>query len=154
MSDATIGLIRDLTERLGAMAAEFGDRVAALPQDGDAAADDRSEEALTRRAKQALAERKARRRFFPGELFHEPAWDMLIGLFITRADPQPIHVKVLATFADAPVTTSQRWIDQLFRLGLVTRTIDPVDRRRIEVALSEAGIVAMIAYLSALPPVV
>jgi len=48
------------------------------------------------------------------------------------------------------VTTSQRWIDHLAKLGLVTRVVDPTDRRRIEVTLSQTGLEAIDGYLKAI----
>lgn len=148
MTDAIVDLIKDLATRLGAVADEFGERADAMET---VLADQLDDAALTKRARQLLADRRARRACFPPDLFHEPAWDMLIGLFVARFDPRPVNVKALATYADAPITTCQRWIEHLFRLGLVTRTVDPQDRRRVEVALSERGLTAMTAYLSGLP---
>ena len=61
-----------------------------------------------------------------------------------------MNVKTLVASADAPVTTSQRWIDHLAKLRLVDRITDPADRRRIEVSLSLLGAEAIEGYLSAL----
>ena len=61
-----------------------------------------------------------------------------------------MNVKTLVSAADAPVTTSQRWIDHLAKLGLVTRVVDPTDRRRIEVTLSQTGLEAIDGYLKAI----
>ena len=45
------------------------------------------------------------------------------------------------------MTTSQRWIDHLHKLKLIDRVIDPIDRRRMEISLSDNGFVAVTAYL-------
>lgn len=154
MADAIVDLIKDLAARLGAVADEFNERAVAMAPMADASSTNASSANagdLIRRARQLLADRRARRACFPADLFHEPAWEMLVGLFAAQEDPRPVNVKALATYADAPITTCQRWIDHLCRLGLITRTTDPQDRRRIEVALSETGRAAMTAYLAGLP---
>jgi len=97
-----------------------------------------------------LAERRLRRRFLPSELFHEPAWDMMLALFVSRDERQPMNIKALVSMSDAPVTTSQRWIEHLHKLRLIDRVIDPTDRRRVEISLSYDGEQAMRGYLRAL----
>ncbi len=61
-----------------------------------------------------------------------------------------MNVKTLVASAHAPVTTSQRWIDHLHKLKLIDRVIDPIDRRRIELSLSDSGYTAVTAYLKRL----
>lgn len=149
MSNETVlSLINDLTETLSTVAAEFNDRVsrAARP---DASNEEPSQTALTRYANSLLAERRIRRHFLPAELFQEPAWDMLLALFAAREERLAMNVKTLVSFSDAPATTSQRWIDHLHKLNLINRVADPVDRRRIEISLSDNGNQAMSAYLRA-----
>lgn len=150
--EAVVALIRDLTTRLSAVAAEFSGRAeqAAFPasQSDTPPADQRDRRALAARL---LDERRARRDFLPEELFHEPAWDMLLALYLAHVDRRTLNVKTLVACAEAPVTTSQRWIDHLDRLGLVSRATDQLDRRRIEVSLTQAGQDALEAYLRATP---
>jgi DNA-binding MarR family transcriptional regulator len=109
-----------------------------------------NEAALVDHANVVLAERRMRRQFLPAELFHEPAWDMLLALFAARDDRMPMNIKALVSMSDAPVTTSQRWIEHLHKLKLIDRVIDPTDRRRVEISLSHAGDQQMKAYLRAL----
>ena len=133
------------------MSEEFTERASRVVdehQDDPAAAI--SEQMLVTQARDLLAQRKMRRRFLPAELFHEPAWDMLIALFIAHNDTRPTNVKALVAMADAPVTTSQRWIEHLHKLKLIDRVNDPADRRRIEISLSHSGYEAITAYLTAI----
>jgi DNA-binding MarR family transcriptional regulator len=141
-------LVKDLTTQLSAIAIEFGnraDRLATGEETGDAigAAQPDPREL----AKQLLAQRMARFDHFPAELFHEPAWDMLLALFVAHEERRTMNVKTLVASAHAPVTTSQRWIDHLHKLKLIDRVIDPIDRRRMEISLSDNGFVAVTAYL-------
>lgn len=101
-------------------------------------------------AQRLIDERTIRRRFLSDDLFHEPAWDMLLALYVAQHGQRVMNVKTLVRASQAPITTSQRWIDHLATLGLVTRVTDPADRRRIEVSLSETGLRALEEYLRAL----
>lgn len=150
MADETVvALIRDLTAKLSAVAEEFTGRAERVTGDAEArpTRDQADRLALVRLL---LAQRRRRRDFLPEELFHEPAWDMLLSLYLAWHEGQTMNVKTLVGTSDAPVTTSQRWIDHLAKLNLVTRVVDPADRRRIEVTLSGSGLQAIDDYLTAL----
>lgn len=142
-------LVKDLTSRLSDIATEFSRRaenVAALP--AATSPPPQGDEQLVAKARSLLAERRIRARFLPAELFHEPAWDMLLALFVAQHERRVMNVKTLVGHSEAPATTSQRWIDHLAKLGLIDRVVDMVDRRRIEVQLSESGDSAMRALLA------
>lgn len=152
--ESVIALIRDLTSRLSAVATEFGDRAerAVSAEAGTTevavgvAAPPPSRRTL---AERLIAERRARRTYFAPDLFHEPAWDMLLALYIANEEGRILNVKALVGSSDAPVTTSQRWIDHLHKLRLIDRVGDPDDRRRVEISLSDTGLVAIERYLDA-----
>jgi DNA-binding MarR family transcriptional regulator len=148
--ESIAGLVKDLTTQLSAIAVEFGTRADRLA--GAAGGTGEAQAVVTplngrELAKQLLAQRQARFDHFPAELFHEPAWDMLLALFVAHEERRTMNVKTLVGSAHAPVTTSQRWIDHLHKLKLIDRVIDPVDRRRMEISLSDAGYAAITAYL-------
>ena len=148
-NESVVDLIKDLTAKLSAVAEEFNGRVAHAAE-VEPEGDEPSDAALVAHAEAVLTERRLRRDYLPGELFHEPAWDMLLALFVARDDRQPMNIKALVSMSDAPVTTSQRWIEHLHKLKLIDRVIDPADRRRVEISLSHAGDQAMRAYLRGL----
>jgi len=153
MKDSFEELVRDLSAQLAGMATAFGERVQQISGNEDANPDAAPGDAPDPRAMQAMCramreQRKRRLSYFPAEIFHEPSWDMLLMLYIARVDDRVLYVKTLVLAADAPITTSQRWIDHLAKLKLVVRTEDPADRRRIHVMLSDAGCAAMEKYLS------
>jgi hypothetical protein len=143
-------LVQDLTVSLSGLAEEYGRRAAAVAQ-GDAppAMEEDPQARLVRVAQLLVEQRRLRSRHLPGELFHEPAWDMLLALFIGQHERRTMNVKTLVSYSDAPATTSQRWIDHLHKLGLIDRITDMVDRRRVEIQLSEAGEDALRQYLRA-----
>ena len=148
-NEAVVELITDLTKTLSAVAAEFNDRVSKAAEP-ERPIDEPGGSALMEQAKLVLAQRRLRRQFLPDELFHEPAWDMLLALFIARDERLPMNIKTLVSLSDAPVTTSQRWIEHLHKLKLINRVTDFADRRRAEISLSQTGDRAMSAYLHAL----
>jgi len=148
-NESVVDLIKDLTAKLSAVAEEFNGRVAHAADPAPTGTEP-SETDLVEQAQAVLAERRLRRRFLPAELFHEPAWDMMLALFVSRDERQPMNIKALVSMSDAPVTTSQRWIEHLHKLRLIDRVIDPTDRRRVEISLSYDGEQAMRGYLRAL----
>ncbi|SFP56295.1 hypothetical protein [Sphingomonas rubra] len=151
MADETVvTLIKDLTAKLSAVAEEFTTRAEQIGYPETAVSSTRDQSARLAMVRTLLDQRRQRRDFLPEELFHEPAWDMLLALYLAWHEGRTMNVKTLVSNSEAPVTTSQRWIDHLAKLALVTRVVDPADRRRIEVTLSESGLQAIDAYLTAL----
>ncbi len=146
-NESIAGLVKDLSAQLSAIAVEFGSRADRLVDGDEERGTDEAPLDPRDLAKQLLAQRMARFDHFPAELFHEPAWDMLLALFVAHEDRQTMNVKTLVASAHAPVTTSQRWIDHLHKLKLIDRVIDPIDRRRMEISLSDSGLTAVTAYL-------
>lgn len=149
-NDRIVGLMKELTAKLQGVAEEFNGRLATMVEPAEKMAGGAlSPAGLIVRANALMAERRLRRQHLPSELFHEPAWDMLLALFVAQDDPQPMNIKALVAMADAPVTTSQRWIEHLYKLRLIDRVIDPADRRRVEISLSATGRDAVSNYLQA-----
>lgn len=145
------GLVKELTDQLASIAQSFGTRADVLLSAPPASSGSAGVAIHpVHMARSLLAQRAARLDHFPADLFHEPAWDMLLALYIAHEEGRIMNVKSLVSSAHAPVTTSQRWIDHLFKLGLVDRVVDPIDRRRIEVSLSQSGYRALETYLAAL----
>lgn len=91
--------------------------------------------------------RQARERFLPAELFGDPAWDMLLDLFVARLEERAVSVSSLCIAARVPTTTALRWIRTLCDAGLFERRNDPADARRAFVSLSPDAAAAMAAYL-------
>lgn len=94
---------------------------------------------LASAAKSLYAARRLRDRHLHGELFGEPAWDMLLDLFIRGVDGKRTSVTSLAVASGVPPTTALRWIGTLQDAGLVVREEAEHDRRVAYLALSAAG---------------
>lgn len=94
--------------------------------------------------------RRLRARFFDGDLFADPAWDMLLDLAAARLEGAPVAVSSLCIAAAVPPTTALRWIRMMSEQGLFVRTADPMDGRRVYIELSDHVAQAMGAYLASL----
>jgi hypothetical protein len=91
--------------------------------------------------------RRLRDHFFRGELFADPAWDMLLDLMAARVEGQRVAVSSLCIAAAVPPTTALRWIKTLCDQGLFVRVADPEDGRRVFIELSPDTATMMEAYL-------
>ncbi|MDJ0976922.1 MAG: MarR family transcriptional regulator [Erythrobacter sp.] len=96
--------------------------------------------------RQMIAGRQARARFFDGELFADPAWDMLLDLTAAHAEEAKVSVTSLCIAAGVPATTALRWLKQMVECGIFERVADETDRRRAFIELSEESRNAMARY--------
>jgi hypothetical protein len=92
--------------------------------------------------------RRMRDAYFSGELFADPAWDMLLDLMAARLEGEKVAVSSLCIAAAVPATTALRWIKAMCDNGLFERHADPLDGRRIFIGLSQGAANAMTAYLN------
>lgn len=102
--------------------------------------------AMLDRTAQDYVNRRQRRRYFPVELFAEPAWDLLLDLFQARLEEKMITVTSACIAADVPPTTALRWLGVLEQHGLVERSRNLSDQRSIWVRLTDSGMAAMVQY--------
>jgi DNA-binding MarR family transcriptional regulator len=94
--------------------------------------------------------RAQRQGFFGTDLFADPAWDVLLELYACELAQHRISVSKLCFAVGVPTTTVIRWLALLDRHGLVQRDEDLMDRRRVWVSLSAAGLEKMQNYFQSL----
>jgi len=100
-------------------------------------------------ARATYAKRRKRSAIFGDpELFGEPAWDILLDLYIAQAEEKPVSVSSACIGSASPPTTGLRWLGVLAEQGLIEREHDPEDQRRVLVHLTEKGLGAMDEYFS------
>lgn len=103
------------------------------------------------RVRRIARARSGREKFFRAQLFADPAWDILLDLYATHLGGGRVSISSLCVAASVPATTALRWINALEHEGLVIRSNDPTDGRRIFAYLSPAGVEAMDKYFDWLP---
>lgn len=100
-------------------------------------------------ARQKYDDRRRRTKIFQSEeLFGEPAWDILLDLFIAAKERRRVSVTSACIGSAVPSTTALRWIAILEKQGLLMREADPGDARRVYVKLSARGYAAMLEYFA------
>ena len=97
-----------------------------------------------------IAARRLRARFLDGELFADPAWDMLLDLAAARVEHTRVSVTSLCIASGVPPTTALRWIGQMTEAGLFERVEDDTDRRRAFIRLSDKAADGMARYFAEL----
>jgi hypothetical protein len=93
--------------------------------------------------------RRMRERYFPSDLFADPAWDMMLDLMAARLEGQKVAVSSLCIAAAVPPTTALRWIKTLTDHGILVRSADPQDGRRVYIGLSDKAAAGLESYLRA-----
>ena len=77
----------------------------------------------------------------------EPAWDIILDLFINRALGRRVAVNAACVASRAPSTTALRHIRLLCDSGMVRRVPDSQDRRRLWLELTDKTVKAMEDHL-------
>ena len=83
--------------------------------------------------------RRKRDRTFKQGLFSDPAWDILLDLYISERHKKEIYVTSACLAAGVPASTGLRWITVLIQNGYVERREDQADARRSLLSLTPLG---------------
>ncbi len=115
---------------------------APIPGSADAANHDEGrpwghgEQALASAARHYLKQRRRRDALFPKCHFADPAWDLLLDLYVAGVEGRPVPVSSACIAAAVAASTALRWIGVLEKAGLVRRIADRQDGRRAFLTLS------------------
>jgi DNA-binding MarR family transcriptional regulator len=99
-----------------------------------------------RLARQVLDERTMRIAHFPGGIFGETAWDILLVLFSKENHLNMIAADIAAELNTA-LTSTVRWIHYLEQQSFIQIRLDPLDARREIVELTPEGMRTVSAYV-------
>jgi len=106
------------------------------PRGGEPSGEKGHREKLVAAARHYLRCRRKREAGFPPRLFADPAWDVLLDLFACASEGKAVTVTDACIAANVPTTTALRSISKLEDCGLLRRSTDPCDGRRIHLKLS------------------
>jgi len=99
-------------------------------------------------AVQMLRARVLRQRLLRDLPGSDPAWDMVLDLYVAEGVGRPVSVSDLALAAAVPRSTGLRWVALLVEEGHLERECDPHDGRRSFVKLSEHTRAVLDRYLA------
>ena len=142
-------LFHPLADELMAIAARLRRAAEGAPPAADAESPSQMRPPRSARGTLALARktyalrRKRAAIFGNPDLFGEPAWDILLDLFIAAGEVKSVSVSSACIGSAAPATTGLRWLRVLADEGLVVRENDQEDHRRVMVRLTPTGHAAM-----------
>ncbi|MFC0202824.1 MarR family transcriptional regulator [Novosphingobium soli] len=105
------------------------------------------ERLLVEGARQLLQARKKIASLAPKGLFRDPAWDMMLELFISGEEGGILYVKQIMIASGESTAAAMRRIDRLHEADFIERIQDPLDHRRVIVRLTERGRQAMVTML-------
>lgn len=151
-SDQNAARLRQLSDEVGRIAATLA-RLSANPPAPAARAPEppKAEEIpdiSPDTVRSVIRARRLRARFFPEDLFADPAWDMLLDLLQAEIAQLRVPVSSLCIAAAVPATTALRWLKTLVAQGLFVRRADPHDGRRVFVELAPATSQALRRYFA------
>lgn len=133
--------IRQLTKRLADLEALSSGQSASRRKHG------LSDDQLATIATSLYRLRQLRKKYFEASLLADPAWDMLLDLFIAAVRGARVATTSLCLAANVPQATGLRWIASLQQHGLVRRRNAVDDARLKLVELTPTGFRLMRGYL-------
>lgn len=91
--------------------------------------------------------RRLRDKFFPEQLFADPAWDIMLLLYSLERAGRRLGVSAVCESAGVPVSTGHRWVQRLVDSAMVVRERHPTDRRVSWLRLTGSALIKLDAYL-------
>jgi hypothetical protein len=118
-----------------------------LPGWGDGALRPGRDRAVAK-ASQLLSVLRRRREVMPGLDCGDPTWEMLLDLFVRKAEGYEVSVTSACIGSGAPSTTAKRHLGTLEDRGYVARRSHPADRRSTVVYLTDKGSASLESLLA------
>ncbi|NOW47958.1 DNA-binding MarR family transcriptional regulator [Novosphingobium sp. SG751A] len=142
--------LRTLAQSLLNAAMELEKAPPAVPvEDGGAGIAARPKSDPAEQAQQLYRERRRRIEAFGDDtLFGEPAWDILLDLFVAGERGKRVAVTSACIGSGVPSTTALRWLNVLELRGMVEREDDNHDARRSFVRLTAKARAMMLEYFA------
>lgn len=94
---------------------------------------------ILRAAKGACRARRERAKLFGSSMVSEPAWDILMYVFVSSEEGRGVTVTEACHASLSPISTAQRWIGHLVDRRLIVKASNPQDRRAALLYISSVG---------------
>jgi DNA-binding MarR family transcriptional regulator len=105
---------------------------------------------LVERARATMEMRQLRHKFFNPAMFGEPAFDMLLALYVTNARPPIVSLRMLSPLIGVSQSSAVQWLKFLVSEGLAFSVGGDGDPGAIHAAITGKGRIVMGEYLKAL----
>jgi DNA-binding MarR family transcriptional regulator len=105
-------------------------------------------ENTTEVARALLEDRRRRDRIFNPGMFGEPAWELLLNLYVMDKDGPRLTIGRLIDSTNCPQSTALRWLQYLKDQGLIEKQEHPGDARTAFITLTNKARDALDRYLS------
>lgn len=99
-----------------------------------------------------LRARRDREWQFPKGLFSDPAWDILLDLYVAQSENREVSIWSACQAAAVPETSGMRWLQILESRHLVKREDEMTDQNREWVTLTHDAIAGMNRWLDRMHP--
>lgn len=97
--------------------------------------DDQFPPDLVHLAKRIKAIRDSRIALLDPSLFGEPAWNILLALYVAAGEGYALPISALCAESGVPATTATRAINRMLELDMVRRVANPSDNRSTYIEL-------------------
>lgn len=137
--------LRIMARQLVQMAVELETRAEDAPDNGPlffvggSTEESDDEGPLADFAESLYRHRRRRGRYLPDHIFAEPAWDILLDLYINGVRGRPVSITSACIAGDIPATTGLRWLGVLEQEKLIEREVSKTDARVTLVQLTAAA---------------
>lgn len=102
------------------------------------------------RARRTIRRRLLRRQLLGSpELFGEPAWEILLDVFVHECERKPLAITSTCATAGIPMSSGLRLIQKLCDADILQRLPDPFDGRRCFIRFKPPAFDRMLAYFAA-----
>jgi DNA-binding MarR family transcriptional regulator len=103
---------------------------------------------LAAMAERLYQDRRRRAEYFPAGLFGEPAWDLMLALFVAREEGRRLSIAEAYEAAAVKPAAGRRLLAKMEQVGLVSRSGGQEDRRKHYVGLSQNAHERLSDYLT------
>jgi DNA-binding MarR family transcriptional regulator len=152
LSESELRAAARLLEVIVGVGGDRGKELTKLAQSNVPASCNPARELLVEFARQTFVQRARRSQNFHQAMFGEPAWDMMLALYVTEQSQARHTVSGLVNLSGVSATTALRWLDFLEKEELTARRPSPTDRRVFYIELTDKGRDALDAFFSGAVP--